>query len=235
MAGRTGNSVGLRCPAQRLSGDGRGGPEQGGAGYRGADLVSGELVLGASHHHGTAAVGRAQGRGRGRGRDRGIVSGVDRGRQARTGHRGYRGLAAEFGDQPALIFTCRRGDRRPDRDRTRYRGGRLDRRNGADHGDVRLELGSKGVERVHASRVARHHDDIRLVARSGPRDPERALRYVLRCPRPPRHPVRVHCDDQIRIRAKPVQLAGGSQQPEPGVDEREPHPITVKDARLSFG
>ena len=210
-------------PAQCLAGDGGRRAEESRARQRRADLAGSQLVLGAAEHDG-AAVGRRAGGRIGHGGPHGCLgAGVDRVGQTRAGDRRDPRRAGEVGDELALIGAGRGGHGRPDGDRIAERRGGLDRGDGADDRDAGLELGPQRAEGVHGAGVAGEHEHVGPERRGRPGGRERPRGDVVGRARSPWHAVRVHGQHEVRVGAQPVQLGGGGEQPDPGVDQRDPH------------
>jgi len=194
---------------------------------RAGDHARRELVLGTAEHHGAAVGRRARARPRHGGPGARFVPGVDRLGQARAGHRGDPRRAREVGDEPALVGAGRRGHGGPDRHRVAVRRCGLDRGHGADDREAGLELRPQRAQRVHGAGVAREDQHVRPEGGRRPGGRKRPLGDVSGRARSPWHPVRIHGQHQVRVGTEPVQLGGGREQPEAGVDQRDPHRATL--------
>ncbi len=218
---------GCRDSAQCLGRDRVGGAKRDGTGDCRANLIGGELVLGAAEDDGLAAgrgLCRRGGHGGGR---RGLGPGVDGIRKTGAGDGDDLGGPAEFGDQPALVGARRGGRGGPDRHDPVGGGRGFDGRHRADDRDSRLELGPQRLERVHRPGIARHDEDIGLVPYGGTRTEQGAVSDVSGRPRTPRHSIRVGGQHKVSVGPQPVQRDGRGQQAEPGIDQRDPHEATL--------
>ncbi len=124
--------------------------------------------MGAAQDDGPYIVGRALG-GHGHRGVQGLGVGVLHGvGEAGAGHLGDVDPGGEVADQPPLVRAARGGRGGPDGDGSAADRRGLDRRDGPDHGDLRLQLGADRVQGVHGGRVAGDDQGVGAVRGGGP-------------------------------------------------------------------
>ena len=108
------------------------------------------------------------------------------------------------------------------------RRGGLDRGHRADHRDAGLELGPQRPDGVHGAGVAGEHDHVGPERGRRPAQPPASAAAMSSGVRGPHGiPSGSMASTRSASGREPVQLGGGREQAQPGVDQRDPHAPTL--------